>query len=167
MLPAPKLMPPLAAWPGRTSSVLAPMLSIVFWMAVEEPWPISTMVITAAMPMTMPSVVSAARMMLRRQGLGGRPEGMLVLHAEPPFPVPAPIAGGGRGGGSGSVAADDAVADADDALRVRRHARVVRDQEDRDALLAVQLLEHAQDLLAASASRGCRSARRRGGTAGG
>src|SRR5882724_4685101 len=35
-------------------------------MAADEPWPISSMAMTAATPMTMPSVVSADRMTLRR-----------------------------------------------------------------------------------------------------
>ena len=68
-LPAPCRTPELKACPGNSSSVLAPMSSIVFLIALEEPLPISTIVITAAMPMTMPSVVSAARMMLRVRAL--------------------------------------------------------------------------------------------------
>ena len=47
--------------------MLAPMLAMVFWMAVDEPLPISIMAMTAATPMTMPSVVSAARIGLRRR----------------------------------------------------------------------------------------------------
>ena len=38
---------------------------MVAWMALEEPLPISIMAMTAATPMTMPSVVRAARMTLR------------------------------------------------------------------------------------------------------
>ena len=68
-LPAPKLTPPLAAVPGRTSRTLAPMLAMVFWMAAEEPAPISIMAMTAPTPMTMPSVVSMARIGLRRSAL--------------------------------------------------------------------------------------------------
>ena len=66
-LPPPKLTPPLEAVPGRIIRLLAPMLAMVAWMALEEPWPISIMAMTAATPMTMPSVVRAARMTLRRR----------------------------------------------------------------------------------------------------
>ena len=58
-VPAPKLTPPLAAVPGMTSRMLAPMLAMVFWIAAEEPSPISIMAMTAPTPMTMPSVVSS------------------------------------------------------------------------------------------------------------
>src|SRR6266436_5837581 len=43
------------------------MLEIVFWIAVDDPWPISVMAITAPTPMMMPSVVRAERMTLRRR----------------------------------------------------------------------------------------------------
>ena len=65
-LPEPKLTPPLAAVPGWMRRLLAPMLAIDFWMAFDEPLPISIMAITAPTPMTMPRVVNAARMGLRR-----------------------------------------------------------------------------------------------------
>ena len=65
-LPTPKLMPLLVAVPGMTSTTLAPMLEIAFWTAAEEPAPISIMAITAATPITMPSVVKSARIGLRR-----------------------------------------------------------------------------------------------------
>jgi len=44
---------------------LAPILAMVALMALAEPLPISIMAMTAATPITMPSVVRAARMMLR------------------------------------------------------------------------------------------------------
>ena len=66
-LPPPKLMPPLAAAPGMTMRLLAPMLAMVFWMTAEAPLPISIMAMTAATPMMMPSVVRPARMGLRRR----------------------------------------------------------------------------------------------------
>ncbi len=62
-LPEPKLIPPLAAVPGNTSRLFAPMLSIVRWIAADDPCPISVIAMTAAIPMTMPSVVSAARVL--------------------------------------------------------------------------------------------------------
>src|SRR5262245_50430585 len=65
MLPEPKLTPPLAAAPGMIKRLLAPILSMVFFTAVLVPWPISVMAMTAATPMTMPSVVNAERMTLR------------------------------------------------------------------------------------------------------
>ena len=43
------------------------MLAIVACTEADEPWPISTMAMTAATPMTMPSVVSADRITLRRK----------------------------------------------------------------------------------------------------
>jgi len=42
------------------------MLVIVCWIAVDDPWPISIMVMTAAIPITMPSVVRNDRRMFRR-----------------------------------------------------------------------------------------------------
>lgn len=36
-LPAPKLMPPLAAVPGNTIRLFAPMLAIVRWIAFDDP----------------------------------------------------------------------------------------------------------------------------------
>ena len=68
-LPLPNVTPPLEAVPGCTSSMLAPMLAMVCLTAVEEPCPISTMAMTAATPMMMPSVVSVERMTLRRSAL--------------------------------------------------------------------------------------------------
>src|SRR5262245_28825704 len=47
--------------------MLAPMLAMVCLTADEEPWPISIMAMTADTPMTMPKVVRAERMMLRRR----------------------------------------------------------------------------------------------------
>ena len=42
------------------------MVAMVCWIAREDPFPISIMAITAATPITIPSVVSAARMTFRR-----------------------------------------------------------------------------------------------------
>jgi len=66
-LPAPQLTPPLAACPGMTSRLLAPRLAIARWLSVETPLPISIIAMTAEMPITMPTHVSADRMMLRRR----------------------------------------------------------------------------------------------------
>ena len=43
------------------------MLAIVCWITALDPWPISTITITAATPIMIPSVVRIARMMLRRR----------------------------------------------------------------------------------------------------
>jgi hypothetical protein len=72
MLPMPKLTPPELAVPGMISRLLAPMLRIVCCTAALAPWPISTMAMTAATPMTMPSVVSAERMTFRLSDLKAR-----------------------------------------------------------------------------------------------
>ena len=128
MLPAPKLTPPLAAVPGMTSRLLAPMLAMVFWMAADEPLPISIMAMTAATPMMMPSVVSAARMMLRRRARNAVSGCASDLHAAPPA--------GCRRGATCRTVLDQAVADVDDAPGVPRHFAVVGHQDDREALLA-------------------------------
>jgi hypothetical protein len=65
-LPLPKLTPPLDAVPGWTRRLLAPMLLMVCWTAVEEPWPMFSMAMTAATPMMMPRAVSDDRITLRR-----------------------------------------------------------------------------------------------------
>ena len=64
--PEPMLTPAVRRPPGRTSAELAPIFSMDLRIDVLEPLPISIIVITAAMPITMPSVVSAARVGLRR-----------------------------------------------------------------------------------------------------
>jgi hypothetical protein len=45
--------------------VLAPMLAMDFWTAEDEPLPISIMAMTAPTPMTIPRVVSIARIGFR------------------------------------------------------------------------------------------------------
>ena len=67
MLPLPNVTPPLDAVPGCTSRLFAPMLAMIFLIAVDDPWPISIMVMTAPTPITMPSMVRAERMTLRRR----------------------------------------------------------------------------------------------------
>src|SRR5262245_37645965 len=49
------------------SRLLAPMLAMVCLTAVEDPWPISIMAITAATPMMIPRVVRAERRTFRRR----------------------------------------------------------------------------------------------------
>ena len=45
------------------------MLAIDFWIAADEPWPISTIAITAATPIITPSAVNNDRILLRRSAL--------------------------------------------------------------------------------------------------
>jgi len=59
-LPNPKLTPALDACPGITITTFDPRLSMLFLIAVDEPFPISIIAITAATPITIPSVVSVA-----------------------------------------------------------------------------------------------------------
>jgi hypothetical protein len=66
-LPPPKLTPPLAACPGMTKRLFAPRLWILSATARFDPWPISTIAITAATPITIPSVVRADRKTFRRK----------------------------------------------------------------------------------------------------
>ena len=67
LLPIPCRTPPgTRGAPGRTIIEFAPIFSMEVRIAVEEPFPISIMAITAAMPITMPSAVSRARVGLRR-----------------------------------------------------------------------------------------------------
>ena len=79
---APKLTPPLIAAPGKTRTLLTPMLAIDFWTAAFEPSPISVMAITAPTPMITPRAVSAERILFRRKApravrhVGGMSEGM-------------------------------------------------------------------------------------------
>ena len=79
-LPAPKVTPPLDAVPGRTSRLLAPVLAIVFAIAAEEPFPISIIAITAAIPITMPRIVRAERVTLRRSARERRAESLAEAH---------------------------------------------------------------------------------------
>jgi len=68
-LPVPKLIPALDAVPGMIMRVLAPMLEIVCFIAEEEPLPISIIVMTAEIPMIIPSIVRIDRMMFLRIAL--------------------------------------------------------------------------------------------------
>ncbi len=67
LLPVPWLTPLFMTLPACTTTVLAPMLASTSLMEADEPLPISTMAMRAAMPMMMPSVVSTERRMFRRR----------------------------------------------------------------------------------------------------
>ena len=65
-LPAPTRAPPGGRiLPGMTITELAPIFSMDCRMEVLEPLPISIIVITAAIPMMMPNIVSMVRVGLR------------------------------------------------------------------------------------------------------
>ena len=151
------------------------MLAMLCSTAFREPSPISIMAMTAAMPMMIPSAVSAERSRLRRSARSGRRSARRTRPRER-RPCGCARAGDRRRVGVGRagpratasrplVFRDPAVVDADDALGVAGDVGVVRDQEDRQAL-GVELREQRQDLGAGSSSRGCRSARRRAASAG-
>ena len=63
-LPVPMRNPELVRLPGRTMIVLLPMLAICCWMRCFAPEPMAAVAITAATPITMPSMVSAERSLL-------------------------------------------------------------------------------------------------------
>ena len=127
MVPAPWLTPAMEAAAGKITRVLAPMLAMVRWMAMEAPLPISIMVITAATPMTMPRVVSTARMTLRRRAPKGRFQGASMISC-----------------------LDEAVLNVDDSLGMLGHLGIVSHQDDGEAFRAVELLKHLEDILAGS-----------------
>src|SRR5258705_8381784 len=66
-LPAPKLTPLVAAAPGNIIRLLAPMLATLLRIISDDPWPMLLMAIAAPTPIMMPSVVSTARITLRRR----------------------------------------------------------------------------------------------------
>src|SRR5262249_46264278 len=63
--PVPLRTPPTFCAPALTKSRLVPMLSICACTEADAPWPILTIAITAETPMMMPSMVRAARILLR------------------------------------------------------------------------------------------------------
>jgi hypothetical protein len=69
LLPDPKVTPPLEAAPGLKSRTLAPMVEMDFWIADEEPAPISIIAITAPTPIMIPRAVNMARIGVRRNAV--------------------------------------------------------------------------------------------------
>ena len=67
--PAPCLTPPAVTAPGNTMIMLVPAPRIWSSMAACAPVPSATIVMTAATPMIMPSIVSAVRSLLRASAL--------------------------------------------------------------------------------------------------
>ena len=64
--PQPERTPPEVVAPGMTIKRFVPRLWICFCTAASAPCPMLTMVITAATPMMMPSIVRMERSLLRR-----------------------------------------------------------------------------------------------------
>lgn len=56
--------PPAPVWFGSTNRVLLPSRLMEAWTAFCDPVPTATRVMTDAMPMTMPSIVSTERILL-------------------------------------------------------------------------------------------------------
>ena len=65
-LPEPELTPPLLVWDGMIRIFPAPIWEMERAMELEEPFPISVIAITAAIPITIPRVVSRERVGFRR-----------------------------------------------------------------------------------------------------
>jgi hypothetical protein len=63
--PAPPRTPPTFCAPAETKRRLVPMLAICDWTVAEAPCPMLTITMTAETPMMMPSMVKAARDLLR------------------------------------------------------------------------------------------------------
>src|ERR1041384_4954894 len=63
--PVPLRTPPTFCAPALTKSRLVPILSICACTDADAPWPMLTIAITAETPMMMPSIVKAARILLR------------------------------------------------------------------------------------------------------
>jgi hypothetical protein len=78
-------------WPGRTISRLVPRLLIWSDTARVAPLPTVTIVITAATPMTMPSVVSTERSRLRRISRSASPRVFHHMLRPPPRPLKPPL----------------------------------------------------------------------------
>ncbi len=127
------------------------MLAMVRWTALDEPWPISIMAMTAATPMTMPSVVRAARRTLRRRP----PRAVWRVPLNRPAGSPAPdrssrqAYGGARwhnlglgGSGIGAFRFDPTVPDPDNASGVASHFRIVGNEKDGDAFFLIEPLEY-------------------------
>ncbi len=72
VLPAPKEKPPDDAAPGKTIIRLRPIELICFSTMLDAPWPMATIAMTEAMPMTMPSIVRKVRTLLRPSCLTAR-----------------------------------------------------------------------------------------------
>src|SRR6187200_873021 len=123
------------------SRLFAPMLAIVLRIAVDEPWPISIMAITAATPMMMPSVVSTDRRTLRRRASTASFNVRMYFFMSLPLSNDA----GCSLGSPIRSRFDPPVAHADHALGVAGHFGIVRHEDNRDAFGIVERLKEPQD----------------------
>src|SRR5262249_17878790 len=165
-LPLPKETPPLEPVPGMTSRLLAPILAIVCFTAVEEPLPISIMVMTAPTPMMMPRVVNTDRMTLRRKARTAMRIVRYVFLIGHPFRQDCRSQQNGRfsicnlqsglcngmdltvltrGRKLKAFVLDQAVLDPDHALGMAGDVSVVGHNDNSNPFLSVELLEQRQD----------------------
>ena len=114
---------------------------------VRAPTPIATVTMTAATPITMPSIVSSERTLLRISAASAS-EALREPSCCSPF--------------VDRIVGDETVAERDDSARVRGDVGLVRDEHDRDAALFVETREEVHDVLRALRVELRRSARRRG-----
>ena len=93
-LPEPARTPLVVVAPGSTMSRFVPRLSICALTAAFAPWPTATIVISAATPMKIPSIVRAERILLRdsarpaassamrvKDHVSSKPRGWLIVGA--------------------------------------------------------------------------------------
>src|SRR5262245_16131432 len=140
-----------------TNRLFAPRLWMLSATARFDPWPISTMAITAATPITMPSVVRAERRTFRLSAsratrtVGGR----IVIARSSTKWVTRSASDATRGAsrllsaqrsGGELPGLDQPVLHPDRAVGDRGHLRVVGDDQYGQFLLPVQPAEHFQDL---------------------
>src|SRR5262245_3591575 len=145
-MPHPERTPFAVVAPGKTIRRLFPRLWICCWTAASAPRPMLTMVITAATPMMMPSIVSAERSLFRRSARSA-----VTKVIERTFMTSPPTPGGSSGGSCDGSRATDVgddvpVAEGDAALGELGDVGLVRDEHDRDALVAVEADEQVQDV---------------------
>ena len=111
---------------GQHDDHVAPRLLICCCTEVRAPAPIATVTITAATPITTPSIVSSERALLRTSARSARRKRGFRVSCGTPFVT--------------SVSASDvAVAERDDAFGVGGDVGLVRDEHDRDAAFFVEL----------------------------
>src|SRR5919108_2420149 len=145
-LPCPMRTPPCMKLPAETMIRFVPADWICASIEVCAPVPSATIVITAATPMIIPSIVSAVRILLRpsafnairkiiRIDMGSHSLGRFGQRGELVVRVPPAC--------DGPVGHDVAVAERHHARAVFGDVHLVRDEHDRDAALLVQPLKNA------------------------
>src|SRR5208337_542876 len=150
LVPSPARTPLAVVAPGSTTSRLVPRLFICASTDDFAPSPTATIVITAATPMKIPSIVSAARSLLRLIARPAATTAMLAkVHTSSTIDAArsatsAACAGAATRAGAvfSRIRDDHAGAKRHHPIRVGRHVRVVRHHDHRDALFAIELGEH-------------------------